>query len=161
MRVDMDGAYDEKPQFDFYPKADCTPGKKCVKLTKDSDAIIFHGKLTKAFARYAAKLADGKEFTFTFGKETTPPVLPAEQTTVKPASTRSSTDMTHPKPEQSTNEPKPSKPTDASISTDNNTGADEQETVPITSSGSLDTASVTTLLLFTVIPILSNSNCHF
>ncbi len=157
----MDGAYDEKPQFHLYPKADCTPGKTCVKLTKDNDVIIFHGKLTKAFASYTAKLADDTEFTFTFGKETTPPVQPAEQTTIKPASTRSSTDMTDPKPEQSTNEPNPSKPTDASTSTDKNSGAYEQETVPTTSSGSLDTASVTTLLLFTAIQILANSYRHF
>ncbi len=53
MFVDMVGPH-EKPHFDFYPKADFTPGQPCVKLTNDRDVIVFHGKLTKAFASYTA-----------------------------------------------------------------------------------------------------------
>ncbi len=79
----MDGACHEKPQFDFYPRADCTPAKT-NELTNDSDVIVYHAKLT------------------------TPPVPPAEQTTAKSTSTKPSTEITAEKKyEKSTNESKP------------------------------------------------------
>ncbi len=54
MYVDMDGEYDKKPDFDFYPTAECRHGSTCVKLIEENDSIYFNGKLTAAVTEYTA-----------------------------------------------------------------------------------------------------------
>ncbi len=64
-----------KPQFEFKKKsAACAEDATCLEVLKDSDSIIFTGKLTANFTEYKATLNDNSIFTFIFGTNALPPV---------------------------------------------------------------------------------------
>ncbi len=118
MTMDVHEEYDMPPHFDFAGPATCDGPTVCLKVTQEYDSIIFDGKLNKVPTEYAATLKDSKQFTFIFGE--------------KP--------MT----------PRPTETTPAAVSTpvgESTTSDPNDETLPTTSSGQLNLASVALILL--------------
>lgn len=147
MIIYMEEAYDAPPNFEFNPKAGCKHNFTCVNVTRDGDSITFAGKLTSVPTNYTATLADGKKFTFVFGKE-----VPIESTvapTTKPSLSTDQPNQTQPVPSEQT--------TSSGESNGNETGGgggDEHATVPTTSSGRLNKASVAVLILVLLTPVM-------
>ncbi len=139
MTVYVDETYVQEPDFEFKPKNECLQDKTCISVTRDGDSITFTGKLVSVPTNYMANLADGNKFAFIFGKRA------SIESTVAPTSRPSlSTD----KPNQTQPLP-PEQTTSSGVSNGNETvgGGDEHETVPTTSSGTMNTASVAVFLL--------------
>ncbi len=149
MIFDVEEAYDEAPKFVFNPDSDCQPDFTCINVTRDSDSITFTGKLTTVPTNYTATLKNGTHFTFVFGKELA--VQSTVQSTAQPSLSTKETDHPQTTP--------PGQTTASSDSNGNETGGgggDEHETVPTTSNGRLNMASVAVLLLAVLIPFTTH-----
>ncbi len=124
------------------------PETTCVSVTRDSDSITFKGKLTAAPTTVTATLKNGTTFIFIFGKEAT--VESTAQPTTKSSPATKIPNATQPVPLQQTT------PSEESHDSENTAdGGNEQETVPTTSSGKLETTPLTVFLLALFIPFLA------
>ncbi len=150
MTVDIGGVF-TKPIFELKKKiAPCAEGTTCLEVFKDSDSVIFTGKLTTNFTEYKATLNDNSIFKFIFGTNALPPVP-----TVQPQTTSVIvTEQAETQPELPTENSNESD-TSPSASNGNDNNGDEQETPPTTSSGTVGFASVSSTLLVIIFLFLS------
>ncbi len=146
-----------KPRFEFKKKNDpCTEDATCLTALKDSDSIIFTGKLTANFTEYKATLKDNSIFTFIFGTNAQPPVP-----TVKPQTSSTIPTTSAIVTEQSETQPEPptDNPNESDISSPASNGNDnsvsEHESTPTTSNGNVALASTSTSLLVIITQYLA------
>ncbi len=144
----VEEAYEEPPNFEFKPGAACEPHFTCINVTKDGDSITFTGKLTDVPTNYTATLKNGTNITFIFGKESVIEATVLPTTESSPAS--STPDGTQPGPQEHT-----ALSSESNGNEDTGAGGDDQETVSTTSSGKLDSASATVLLIAIVIAFVA------
>ncbi len=156
MTIDIGGVF-AKPKFEVKKKSvpraeDAT----CLEVLKDSDSIIFTGKLTANFTEYKATLNDNSIFTFTFGANVMPPVPTEKPQTSSTIQTTSATVTEQPEtqPEPPTENPNESG-TSSPASNGNDNSVSEQESTPTTSSGNVGLASTSTALLVIITQFLA------
>ncbi len=140
-----------KPRFELKKKNDpCTEDATCLAVLKDSDSIIFTGKLTANFTEYKATLNDNSIFAFIFGTNAQPPVPQTET----PTTSAIVTEQSETQPEQPTENPSESD-TSTPASNGNDNSVNEHESTPTTSSGSVALASASTALLVIITQFLA------
>ncbi len=180
MTIDVVQDYDKPATFKFNGTDPCTEFDTCLHEYRDRDSIIFSGMLEEVPKEYKVTLNNESQFTFIFGKASptaapaTTSTLPAqpepepqpetektgaqpEIPTEKPAPTENPvTEQPETKPGSSTEKPDqpgpvPPESTQPSGESNSNEGNDsDQETVPTTSIGRLNTASNAVLMLLFV-----------
>ncbi len=144
-----------KPKFEFKKKSGaCAEDATCLEVLKDSDSIIFTGKLTANFTEYRATLNDNSVFTFIFGTNVMPPVTTVKPQTEAPTTSAIVTEQSEAQPEPPTKNPNESY-TSTPASNGNDNSANEHESTPTTSSGTVALASTSTALLVIITQFLA------
>ncbi len=144
-----------KPRFEFKKKNDpCTEDATCLTVLKDSDSIIFTGKLTANITEYKATLNDNSIFTFIFGTNALPPVPTVKPQTETPTTSAIVTEQPETQPEPPTENPNESD-TSTPASNGNDNSVNEHEPTPTTSSGSVGLASTSTVLVVIITQFLA------
>ncbi len=91
MTIDVGGVF-AKPRFEFKEEnAPCAEDVTCLEVLKDSDSVIFIGKLTANITEYKATLNDNSIFTFIFGTNAPPPLQTVKPQTSSTIQTTSAT----------------------------------------------------------------------